>query len=593
MPLTARQRSIHNKNGAKRATSFSKGKRKANEGEFLVTNAPSDLRSIAYPGGAVALGLLLTARIVSAYWGHIADCDETYNYWEPLHYLVYGSGLQTWEYSPDYAIRSYMPLWLFAVPAKILSWFMTPVSVFYALRIVLAVLSACAELMFYKAICHEFGVHVGRVWLGMTLPAAGMFACSAAMLPSAWSAALASAALACWWRRRYPTAIFLTAVSALLSWPFTALLGIPIAIDMILMKRQVLDFIKWSVISLVVIIVPTVLVDSWHYGRLVVAPWNIIAYNIFTEHGPDLYGVEPWTYYFVNGFLNFNIVWVLCLSCPVFLLACTAVAGRSTARAAFCAPYWLDLLPLVLWLAVFMLQPHKEERFLYPAYSMIILAGAIALDCLQKLTFAVGTELFRWRRERERRHYLAYTGPLMVMCVLIAGFAGLSRIAALYTNYHGPMRILRDLPPSPEGAELTVCFGKEWHRSPSSFHLPDGYSVRFIPSEFNGQLPAPYADSHNATRLIHPHFNDLNKGDNRTYIKPKECHYLVDSSIGRPSTLEPAYHKDSTTWEVISSVPILDAKKSHQVFRAFYVPVLSSKKNVYANMYLLKNKVLF
>ncbi|PZC70869.1 hypothetical protein B5X24_HaOG214749 [Helicoverpa armigera] len=339
MPLTARQRSIHNKNGAKRATSFSKGKRKATEGEFLVTNAPSDLRSIAYPGGAVALGLLLTARIVSAYWGHVADCDETYNYWEPLHYLVYGSGLQTWEYSPVYAIRSYMPLWLFAVPAKILAWFMTPVSVFYSLRVLLAVLSACAELMFYKAICHEFGVHVGRVWLAMTLPAAGMFASSSAMLPSAWSSALCSAALACWWRRRYPTAIFLTAASTLLSWPFTALLGVPIAIDMVLMKGQIVDFLKWSIISLIVILVPTILVDSWHYGRLVVAPWNIVAYNIFTEHGPDLYGVEPWTYYFVNGFLNFNIVWVLALSSPVYLVACTAMTSRSTARAMFCAPY--------------------------------------------------------------------------------------------------------------------------------------------------------------------------------------------------------------------------------------------------------------
>ncbi|KAJ8733666.1 hypothetical protein PYW07_014217 [Mythimna separata] len=591
MPLTARQRSIHNKNGAKRAQSFSKGKRKANEGEFLVTNAPSDLRSIAYPGGAVALGLLLAARLVSAYWGHVADCDETYNYWEPLHYLVYGSGLQTWEYSPAYAIRSYMPLWLFAVPAKILSWFMTPVSVFYSLRMLLAVLSACAELMFYKAVCHEFGVHVGRVWLGMTLPAAGMFASSAAMLPSAWSGALASGALACWWRRRYPPAIFLTAASTLLSWPFTALLGIPIAIDMILMKRQILDFIKWSVLSLVIILVPTVLVDSWHYGRLVVAPWNIVAYNIFTEHGPDLYGVEPWTYYFVNGFLNFNIVWVLALSCPVFLLACTAMTSRSTARAAFCAPYWLDLMPLALWLGVFMLQPHKEERFLYPAYTMIILAGAIALDCLQKMTFAVGTELFRWRRERERRHYLSYTVPLMVMCVLIAGIAGISRTAALYTNYHGPMTILRSLPEVPEHADIRLCWGKDWHRSPSGFHVPPGYSLRFIPSEFTGQLPAPYADTHNATRLIHPHFNDLNKGDNRTYISPKECHYLVDSNIGHPSALEPAYHKDPA-WEVVSSVAILDAKKSHQVFRAFYVPVLSSRKNVYANLYLLKNKVL-
>lgn len=84
----------------------------------------------------------------------------------------------------------------------------------------------------------------------------------------------------------------------------------PIAIDMLVLKRQFTEFIKWSVIALVVILLPTVAVDSWHYGRLVVAPWNIVAYNIFTEHGPDLYGVEPWTYYFVNGFLNFNIVWV-------------------------------------------------------------------------------------------------------------------------------------------------------------------------------------------------------------------------------------------------------------------------------------------
>lgn len=64
--------------------------------------------------------------------------------------LVYGNGLQTWEYSPVYAIRSYMPLWLFAVPAKIMSYMMTPLSVFYTLRALLAVLTACAELMFYK-----------------------------------------------------------------------------------------------------------------------------------------------------------------------------------------------------------------------------------------------------------------------------------------------------------------------------------------------------------------------------------------------------------------------------------------------------------
>lgn len=37
-------------------------------------------------------------------------------FWQ-MHYLLYGTGMQTWEYSPLYAIRSYAYLWLHALPA--------------------------------------------------------------------------------------------------------------------------------------------------------------------------------------------------------------------------------------------------------------------------------------------------------------------------------------------------------------------------------------------------------------------------------------------------------------------------------------------
>jgi len=49
----------------------------------------------------------------------ISDCDETYNYWEPTHFLLYGKGFQTWEYSPEYALRSYLYILIHAVPAWI------------------------------------------------------------------------------------------------------------------------------------------------------------------------------------------------------------------------------------------------------------------------------------------------------------------------------------------------------------------------------------------------------------------------------------------------------------------------------------------
>jgi len=36
------------------------------------------------PGGYVAFRLLLASRMCAALWSNISDCDETYNYWEPV-----------------------------------------------------------------------------------------------------------------------------------------------------------------------------------------------------------------------------------------------------------------------------------------------------------------------------------------------------------------------------------------------------------------------------------------------------------------------------------------------------------------------------
>jgi len=49
----------------------------------------------------------------------ISDCDETYNYWEPTHFLLFGKGFQTWEYSPKFALRSYLYILTHTVPAWI------------------------------------------------------------------------------------------------------------------------------------------------------------------------------------------------------------------------------------------------------------------------------------------------------------------------------------------------------------------------------------------------------------------------------------------------------------------------------------------
>jgi len=57
---------------------------------------------------STALYCFLAANLLSALFAPIQDCDETFNYWEPTHYLSHGYGLQTWEYSPEFAIRSWV-----------------------------------------------------------------------------------------------------------------------------------------------------------------------------------------------------------------------------------------------------------------------------------------------------------------------------------------------------------------------------------------------------------------------------------------------------------------------------------------------------
>lgn len=62
-------------------------------------------------------------------------------------------------------------------------------------------------------------------------------------------------------------------------------------------------------------------IDSLHYGKLVIAPFNLLIYNVFSSKGPDLYGVEPWYFYLLNGFLNFNFIFIGSLLTPLTLVS--------------------------------------------------------------------------------------------------------------------------------------------------------------------------------------------------------------------------------------------------------------------------------
>src|SRR5258708_7664017 len=134
--------------------------------------------------------------------------------------------------------------------------------------------------------------------------------------------------------------------------------------------------------------IPVIAIDSWAYGRLSVVPWNIIKYNIFggVERGPHLYGTEPWYFYILNLLLNFNTLLPLALgSLPALLITYRYDYTRMGAikhHRDESSPFTLvavRLLPFYLWILVLSVQPHKEERFKYPAYPLIAFNAAITV----------------------------------------------------------------------------------------------------------------------------------------------------------------------------------------------------------------------
>ncbi|XP_064896385.1 alpha-1,2-mannosyltransferase ALG9 isoform X3 [Columba livia] len=473
------------------------------------------------PEGSTAFKCLISARFCAALLSNISDCDETFNYWEPTHYLVYGDGFQTWEYSPAYAIRSYAYLWLHALPAlfhaRVLQT--NKVLIFYFLRCFLAFLSCVCELYFYKAVCKKFGLHVSRLMLAFLVLSTGMFCSSAAFLPSSFCMYTTVIAMTGWYMDKTSVAVLGVAAGALLGWPFSAALGLPIAFDLLILKRRWKSFLNWCMVSLILFLVPLVVVDSYYYGKLVVAPLNIVLYNVFTSHGPDLYVQN---------------------------------LGR---------PYWLTLAPMYIWIMIFFTQPHKEERFLFPIYPLICLCGAVALSALQKCYHFI---FQRYRLE----HYTVSSNWLALGTVFLFGLLSLSRSVALFRGYHGPLdlypefhRIATD--PSihtvPEGRPVNVCVGKEWHRFPSSFLLPENWQLQFIMSEFRGQLPKPFAKGPMATRIIPTDMNDQNKEEPSRYIDISKCHYLVDLDTAAETPREPRYSSNKEEWVTIAYKPFLDA----------------------------------
>jgi alpha-1,2-mannosyltransferase len=538
-----------------------------------------------------AFALFALANVVAALFAPIQDCDEVFNYWEPTHYLNHGYGLQTWEYSPDYAIRSWaytglhsLVIWVGTLPLRALPLARPKVVEFYFLRITLALVCAACESRLYSVVSRTINPRVAIFFAMALLFSPGMYYAAPAYLPSTfamYTTMLGFSAFMDWTRGMKTTqGIMWFGVGTTLGWPFAGALVLPFIAEEVILAAVTGDIFDgcmrmlqgaWG--SFIVLAVQTA-IDSFFYHKFTCVPLNIVLYNVFSggSRGPDIYGVEPWHFYVRNLALNFNIWFLLALAAFPLLLLQHVVIQKAVSKQTLLRSV-VFVSPFYLWLAIFTAQPHKEERFMYPIYPALALNAAMSLHVILANFGSTDPQ------------YLVSKIPasiklaLVTVPLLLSFNVGMLRTVGTFTAYSAPLNVYQPLHLK---AEDTVCLGKEWYRFPSSFFLPNGVHAKFIKSEFSGLLPGEFSEANvgfglfPGTWLVPPGMNDENLEDVGKYTDIDHCTYLVDSRLpsASPTALEPDYISDSTHWQKLKCASFLDASHTHLLGRLLFIPDL-------------------
>lgn len=562
----------------------------------------------------IAFYIFFASHVIAAIWSPIQDCDEVFNYWEPTHYLNHGYGFQTWEYSPEYAIRSWLYAGLHSV--VILLSKLLPVvgyfakgklAEFYALRVVLGLCCAVCESRLFGKISQTLNPRIAILFMIIMVSSPGMYHASVAYLPSSFAMYSTMLGMAAFmdWRGGLRTAqgIFWFGFGAFLGWPFAAAMSIPFIAEEFLFAgisdqdaqvAMLRRFIDGTVRSLLVL-AAEMAVDTFFYKKLVCVPFNIVRYNVLSagkRKGPNIYGTEPWHFYLRNLALNFNFWLILALASMPLLLMQHFLRGKSATKQSYLRGL-VFLSPFYLWLTIFTIQPHKEERFMYPAYPALALNAAVGLHII--LNYMGSPEAPVVGKIPAQLKFLAVSG-FMLLVFDISVF----RTLGTFTGYAAPLSVYKPLHDTARAGD-TVCLGKEWYRYPSSFHLPEGVKAKFVKSEFSGLLPGEFSEAKQGfgffagTWLVPPGMNDENKEDVGKYTDIRHCTFLIDSSSPsmEPTSLEPDY-VHSEEWEKVQCNSFLDAASTHIIGRLGWIPDMAFIPNTYRRVFgeycLLKRK---
>jgi len=575
-----------------------------------------------------AAPLYLLYRLALANQMPVTDCDEVYNYWEPLHFVLYqteggGAAQQTWEYSADYALRTFAYLVPVTIPARLWEWllefqvsdagvttapasssgtmmmtavqhYLLPVAtttrdqetesstrlmlplllptrtlVFLLLRCTVAATTAASELLWLVALYQTRKLsRTATIWLGIVLlTCTGMTHAAAAYLPSAtWMSAWCVCAAAYLYQQHACFCVVAVTATLTTGWPFGAVCLVPMALHIvqqsIVLQQQQQQSSNNSN-------------SLWRLIAVTVASTIVIqAATFWVDY--QFYG--RWTSPTANIFrynaaaggdelygtepVSYyvkNLLLNLNLLAPLGLLA-LPIRLLSGRR-----DYQVIVMmsSIVAWMAITVPRPHKEERFMFPIYPCLVLGAVLTVDSALHGIGRVEASLSR-HKELLSRHYKVLHALVWIPVVLLS----VSRTLALQKYYTAPLTVYAALSAQPVSSlPRLACTCGEWYRFPGSFYLPPNVQLGFLPSSFTGQLPQAFSEfgSLPESRAVLQPFNDKNRQEMERYVDIADCTWMIDLD---GSECAPANSR------VVARAPFLVADQTSLLHRILYLPYL-------------------
>jgi len=423
---------------------------------------------------------------------------------------------------------------------------------FKIMRVAIGVLTAWSQSHLLKASSHLFNPSTSTLCTILMASTNAMFIASPALLPNTLSMILLAFIWASWLRGRDNRVIFLSGLMVIIGWPYAAIgAGVPCLVSIkrewvmedgtriqvgsiglgtriqLLMRRLILG----GLFTVVYILFPSLIIERYYYGRWTLPSLNALAYNVLSKSevgGPEVFGVEPWNYYFFNLLLAFGPFFPAALISPLVMRM-----GRDMGL------LWANMM---MPMTVFMAQPHKEERFMFIVFPLICLFAAQTITCI------------------------ASKGKLMRASCYMATFAGIalsiSRSYALVKFYGAPQTLLQNWIPPHEG---TVCMAASWYRFPSSFYLHDSVRLGFIRASITHLQPTYYQEGKGSTTKQAPGINGMNRAVDAQYTDRDQCTWFMGTSAEFPGM------------KAVKCANIIDVGKTKAPWRWVWIPALSPR----------------